>query len=408
MSTKTNNQKKEILIISQYFPPDISGGGTRAYNYAKCLANNFDVTVITAFPHLHDKVPSKFRWKITQEDKNFDFRVIRVRVPSLLHSSITNRMILHISFLMNSLIPIGSIKPDVIFASEPNLLSIIPAYIYSKLKGGKIIRIVDDLWPEVLYERKIISNNLLKKILDRFAKFSYSVPTIILPLTEEALNHIHKLYKINKNKIFVIHHGVNTDIFKPIFKKEKNEEFVVMYSGAIVESYDFDVIINAAKLLKNEKIKFIIRGKGNILKYIKNEKNRHDLDNLIIEDNIISEEKLIENLNKADVFIVPMKNDKFLNMSLPTKILEFQALSKPIICCSNGAPGNHIEKTHSGIRVDCGDFKKVAEMIIKLKEEPETKKKYGDEGKRYVDTKISFEKISEQFNRLIHQVIDNG
>ena len=405
MPTKTN-KKKEILIISQYFPPDISGGGTRAYNYAKCLADNFDVTVITAFPHLHNKVPSEYRWKIIQEDKNFDFRVIRVRVPSLLHSSTTNRIILHISFLINSLIPISAIKPDVIFASEPNLLSIIPAYIYSKLRGGKIIRIVDDLWPEVLYERKIITNKLLKRILDRFARFSYSIPIIILPLTEEAVNHIHKLYKINKNKILVIHHGVNTNIFKPIIRKEENKEFVVMYSGAIVESYDFDVIINAAKLLRNEKIKFIIRGKGSSLEYIKNEKSRYNLDNLFIDDKIVSEEKLIENLNEADVFLVPMKNDKFLNMSLPTKILEYQALAKPVICCSNGAPGNHIEKTHSGIRVDCGDFKKVAEAIIKLKEEPVTKKRYGEEGKLYVDTKISFEKISEQFNRLIHQVIE--
>ena len=73
MLTKTNNQKKEILIISQYFPPDISGGGTRAYNYAKCLANNFEVTVITAFPHLHNKVPNEYRWKIIHEDKKFRF-----------------------------------------------------------------------------------------------------------------------------------------------------------------------------------------------------------------------------------------------------------------------------------------------------------------------------------------------
>ena len=36
-----------LVIISQYFPPDVSGGSTRAYNYAKCLADqNYKVTVI--------------------------------------------------------------------------------------------------------------------------------------------------------------------------------------------------------------------------------------------------------------------------------------------------------------------------------------------------------------------------
>ena len=60
---------KKILIISQYFPPDISGGGTRAYNYAKCLSKNYDVTVITAFPHLHSKIPSAYSSHLIKKEK---------------------------------------------------------------------------------------------------------------------------------------------------------------------------------------------------------------------------------------------------------------------------------------------------------------------------------------------------
>ena len=46
--------KIKVLIISQYFPLDISGGGTRAFNYAKCLnMKDFDLMVITAFLHFH-------------------------------------------------------------------------------------------------------------------------------------------------------------------------------------------------------------------------------------------------------------------------------------------------------------------------------------------------------------------
>ena len=37
---ETKLKMKKILIISQYFPPDMSGGGTRAFNYAKCLSKN--------------------------------------------------------------------------------------------------------------------------------------------------------------------------------------------------------------------------------------------------------------------------------------------------------------------------------------------------------------------------------
>ncbi len=147
-SEKMQSKKIQVLIISQYFPPDISGGGTRAFNYAQCLAQqNYDVSVITAHPHLHSAVPKKYRGKLINREKMGGFNVIRVCIPSLLHTSARNRIILHFSFILSSLLPIISIKPDVIFASEPNLFSIIPAYIYSKIRGGKVIRVVDDLWP---------------------------------------------------------------------------------------------------------------------------------------------------------------------------------------------------------------------------------------------------------------------
>ena len=124
---KLKNSQKQILIISQYFPPDVSGGGTRAYNYAKCLSEqNFDVTVITAYPHLHKKRKNDQN-EINDNEK---FSVIRVWVPSLLHSSIKNRILLHLGFILSSLKLIFLLKPDIIFASEPNLFSIIPAYFF--------------------------------------------------------------------------------------------------------------------------------------------------------------------------------------------------------------------------------------------------------------------------------------
>ena len=404
MTKQKENNKRKILIISQYFPPDISGGGTRAYNYAMCLAKNFDVTVITAFPHLHNKVSNEYRWKITKKEQMANFSVIRVRVPSLLHSSTRNRILLHFSFLTNSLIPLWSIKPEIIFASEPNLLSIIPAYFYSKLRGGKVIRVVDDLWPEVLYERNIVKNKFFKIFLNRLAKFSYTFPSIILPLTEEAAQHIISLYKISKEKIIVIQHGVNTEIFKPSPKNNQNE-FIIMYSGALVESYDFDIIFEAAKILKNENIKFIIRGKGILQDYLVTRKNQFNLEKVIIDEEIVSEQKLIKKLNEADVFVVPMKNDKFLNMSLPTKILEYQALGKPIICCSDGAPGNYVKKTDTGIKVKSGNIKELVDAIIYLQNNEEIRNHFGRNGKEIVDEKLTFDKIGKRLSSLIQTLI---
>ena len=395
--------KKKILIISQYFPPDISGGGTRAFNYAKCLSQqNFEVTVISAFPHLHANIPKKFRFKLLHKEKMDGFELIRVRVPSLLHTSARNRIILHLSFLISSMIPIFSIKPDVIFASEPNLFSIIPAFFYSKLHGGSVIRIVDDLWPEALYERGYVKSRLLKKFLDKLAKFSYTYAKFILPLTETGKQIIHNSYNIINDKIIVLGHGVDTNIFTHT-EQTKKSDFILMYSGSFVESYDFDLIINAAKKLQDENIKFVLRGKGILLSYLQNEKKNKDLKNLLIDTEIVPLEYIAKKLAHADVFIVPMKNEIALNSTLPTKILEYQATGRPIICCSDGAPGKYVEKTKSGIKTKYENLDEFIDAIQKLKSEPQLCKELGQNGKKYVDENLTFEKIGKTLSRYVEE-----
>jgi len=54
-----------VLMISQYFPPDINGSSTRSYNVAKALVSQgCKVTVITTFPHYPRRDTSQANTKI--------------------------------------------------------------------------------------------------------------------------------------------------------------------------------------------------------------------------------------------------------------------------------------------------------------------------------------------------------
>jgi len=44
-----------ILVIAQYFPPDMGGASTRIFNIIKGIRNkNCKIYIITAFPHYPD------------------------------------------------------------------------------------------------------------------------------------------------------------------------------------------------------------------------------------------------------------------------------------------------------------------------------------------------------------------
>ena len=79
-----------------------------------------------------------------------------------------------------------------------------------------------------------------------------------------------------------------------------------MYSGSLNTSYDFDLILNAAKKLKDKNIQFIIRGKGKQLSYLEDQKKKFQIDNLIIDPSFVPIEQLSSTLSRADVLLVPM------------------------------------------------------------------------------------------------------
>ena len=394
-----------IVIISQYFPPDVSGGSTRAYNYAKCLSDqNFKVTVITAYPHQHEPVPKKYRNKLTKKEKMGNLDLIRVWIPSLLHSSVKNSARLNFSFCFSSLFPLFSIqsKPDVILAFEPNLFSIIPAYFYSKLRGGIVLRVVDDMWPELLYEQKILKSNVLRKILIRLAKFSYNYSKHIIPLNDEIKEAIHKSYEIRNDKIDSISHGIDETLFT-FTKKKRQKVFTLMYSGSLVNSYDFDIILDAARKLKNKNIEFVIRGKGKLLSYLQEQKAKFQIDNLVINSDFVPIDQLSTTLSKSDVFLVPMGKGHSLNTSLPTKILESQAIGRPIICCSSGAIGNYVEVTKSGICVDEGNLDGFIDAILKLESDEQLCQELGQNGRNSIEKNHTFEVIGKRLSSIIQK-----
>jgi len=406
---KMRSKKINVLIISQYFPPDVSGGSTRAYNYAKCLAdqNDYQVTVITAPPHQHSAVPKEYRGRLVVKEKMFGMNLFRVWVPSILHSSVRNSTVLMASFLFSSLFPLFSVKPDVIIAFEPNLFSIIPSYFYSKLRGGLVINVVDDLWPEALYERDLIKSKVIKSLLYKLARFSYTYSKFIIPLNEEVKEIIYNSYKIENNKIEAISHGIDTKFFT-YQERKRQEYFIVMYSGSLVESYDFDIIINSARRLKGKKIKFVIRGKGRLLQYIQEQKNKYQIDNLEINTDFVPTEKVSDEISKSDVLLAPMGQGFSLNLSMPTKILEYQAVGRPIICSSDGAVGNYVKETRSGIKVDIGDTDAFIEAICRLESDPELCKTLGRNGRKFVEENLTFENIGIRLTKVIRLVLSTN
>jgi colanic acid biosynthesis glycosyl transferase WcaI len=399
-----------VLVLAQYFPPDIGGGSTRAFNVAKGLRKKGCVVrVVTAFPHYPlGRIPSRYNGKALMFEKIEGIEIIRVWIPALPHNSVVNRILLHICFIFSSLfaLPFEG-KVDIIFVANPNLFSFFSALIYSFVNRKPIVRNVDDLWPEVFYDADLVKSKFIRKIIDIMAWLSYSVPVAVTPISQAYIPKIIERYRIRKEKIKTIEVGVDTTFFnKTCMHAKKNGDFVAMYSGILGAGYDFVTVLRAAKLLSsNKRISFVIRGVGEREKEIKKMIKKLNLKNVVLSTKLIPKLELALVLALADIFLLPMKGAGSADDGLPTKIFEYQALGKPIICCSRGEPARYITSTKSGLVVNIKDPDALANAILKLYNDKEALSELGLNGWNYIQQYLTVEKIGEYMYNLFKSCI---
>lgn len=388
----------------------MGGGATRAHNIAKGLIlNGCEVIVVSAFPHYPmGDVPKEYRWKPLIVEWFDGFKVIRTFVPPLASKGLMRRIILFLSFMVSSLfaIPLLKGKVHVVWAANPNILSMIPAMILGFSKRCPVTMNVDDLWPEDMYSLNLIQEKTItSKIAEILARIAYHKAKLITPISPGYISIISGKYGVKLNKIHVVRAGVDVRRFKPTrSKSRRGGKFRVLYSGAFSVAYDFDQILMAAKLIeeKDDDVEFIIQGGGELANHIKLMVKKFGLKNVKIIDKIVGRERVAELLNTADALILPLKSFGRPYLGISSKLYEYQALERPIICCAEGEPAKYVNETFSGIVIKPGDHETLANAVLSLKNNPEHAGEIGKNGRRYVEENLSLEKIGREMVQLFN------
>jgi glycosyltransferase involved in cell wall biosynthesis len=204
----------------------------------------------------------------------------------------------------------------------------------------------------------------MKLTADKVDEFFANMRRCTRCIMPEAFPRIHFDEEgVCKKKIHLIRGGVNLSTFK-VEAVPPHKKFRILYSGAFSVAYDFNMILNAAKVLQDQAsdVEFVIQGGGEIGLKIQSD---------------------ISNLN--------LENVVFIN-----KILQHDEFSKIL----NESPAVYISETESGIVITPGDFKELADKILFLKYNPDLAKEMGNKGKSYVEKNVSMQQIGMQIKSL--------
>jgi len=226
--------------------------------------------------------------------------------------------------------------------------------IIPKLFGAKLILDIHDTMPET-FSTKFGSNSalFLQKILlfqERIsAKFADSVISVHYPQKNEILLK----HGISKEKITVISNFCDEKIFnldkKNIVEKniKKTRNFKIMYHGTISKRYGLDIILKGLIKVKNRipGLLFLILGEGDYSEDLFSLIERYKLEKEVeFRNKMVPVSELPEIISDIDLGIVSFIPSKATKYMLPTKLMEYIAMEKPVLCVRNKAISYYIKE----------------------------------------------------------------
>jgi glycosyltransferase involved in cell wall biosynthesis len=181
------------------------------------------------------------------------------------------------------------------------------------------------------------------------------------------------------------------------------KKFVVLYSGAFSVAYDFEQIFKAAKIVEelDDDVEFVVQGKGELLGSICSKVDELNVKNVRIVDRLLTREGVAELLGQADVLVLPLVEYEKPYRGMSSKLYEYQAVGKPIICCSRGLPSVYVKETDSGLGVYPGDYDALAKAVIELKDNPKLARMMGENGRKCVEAEASIEAVGSKMKEIL-------
>ena len=310
--------KIKILILTQYFPPEIGAPQNRLFGLAKALnKSKVNVKVLTAMPHYPQMViHEKYQGKSFYHEKIDGISIWRTKLFVSQNSSIISRLRnyfflcgIHISMakkILKKILILFYVNPLPFFLG-------ISAYFLAKKLNAKIIFNVSDLWPESAEKLGIINNRFLLTLATKLEEWLYKKSTIITGQTNGIINNIKNRFP-NKTTLW-IPNGIDEEQFIDIptynFREKNNfhsSDKLFFYGGIIGHAQGLEIILNAANLLRtNTKIHFILMGSGPEKPKLIKLKEKLKLTNVYFFDPIPKKD-VLSVIQEMDASIVPLKS----------------------------------------------------------------------------------------------------
>jgi len=300
-------------------------------------------------------------------------------------------------------------NPDVVIASSTYPLDIYPAYNIAKQTQAKLIFEVHDLWPLSPIELGgMPAWHPFIVVMQQAENFAYRLSDRVVSLLPKADSYMQE-HGMAADKFTYLPNGVDVAEWKShetplpeqysqlLTQLKQSGRFLVGYAGAHGLANVLSSLIDAAQLLRNQPVTFMLVGQGLEKFFLQQKVLQLNLDNVIFLPPV-SRTSIPSLLAAMDALFIGLQKKAIFRFGVsPNKLMDYMMAAKPVIHAIE-AGNDLVAQSNCGISVAPENPEAIAEAVKQLLNTPLAEREImGMNGKAYILAHHDYRGLAKKF-----------
>ncbi len=397
-----------VLIVGQYFPPEPVKVGDLALGLREL---GHEVAVLTGFPNYpYGRIYKGYRIRLFQCETRDGIHVLRVPLyPDHSYSKFL-RFLNYASFAVSGSL-LGPFLVDkfdriIVFQTSPVTMGA-PAIVLRRIRGGRLLFWVQDIWPETLEASGVILSPTLMRAIRWVVKTIYRNCDLMLVQSPGFVEKIHD-YGVPLNRIFYLPNWAE-DIYDIVPYDDEfaaaegvGQGFTVVFAGTIGVAQNFEVVLQAAGFLQAATdVRFVIVGDGAMYDRSVSLAKQLGLRNVTFKGRRPAEQ-MPKFFAAADALLVTLRKNPVFAITVPTKLQSYMACGRPIIAALDGVGAEIVRESGGGVVCPPGDPEALRDAVLRLRAmSKQEREMMGMKARRYYEANFARRLVLSKLNELL-------
>lgn len=300
-------------------------------------------------------------------------------------------------------------EPDVVIASSTYPMDVWVARRIARLAKAKLVYEVHDLWPLSPIELSGMSpRHPFAMLCQKAENDAYRDADVVVSMLPKVHGHMAE-HGLDLNKLHIVPNGITLDewseqgepldaaVLAHLAALRAAGRTVVGYAGSMGEPNALDVLLDAAKLVKDRPMSFVLVGGGHLREKLEARVRDEGLTNVAMFPPI-PKAQIPSLLKGFDIAYIGWQRTPIYRFGIaPNKLMDYLMAKRPVLH-SVEAGNDPVAEAGAGLTVAPQDAKAVADGLLRLAAVPAAEREaMGERGRAFVLANHTYPVLAQRF-----------